>query len=256
MRLGIFFLFFFSLLIFSKLCAQTGSLYVVQMKSGLQIKCEILSIEGDSFVNISQFGLKSRLSMSEISSIKFSEIHPQYNIDQSRIGFTGRVKKYRAPLRDTGWAPELNIGFTIGSGLYGATSNFVTRAKLLYMKGNQQYGFFAGFDPYARYESALVPAGFEIRNIMKPQSNSSSFLFLNSGYAINVTSVRLGEDGGFNLGLGYGRMRRNPSGTSFFYSIGFKHQTFKATWYNWSLDRDVLSFVAANRFEFNVGWRY
>lgn len=245
----------FCLISISKLSAQNSDLYIIKMKSGLQVKCELVKIVPDSFVIVRQYGLVSKISISDIQDINYSE---SIAGSGSFGGIKGKPKVVRRPLPDTGWSLGIQPGFTIGSIQgWGATSSFVFRGSLLKSDGKRwMYGFNSGFDPYAFYEEVVGATMLEGRYLLTKNDTKPAFLVANMGYGFNLTSPRTGSDGGFGCSFGIGKSYRLKSQNTFSYMFSYKIQQFKAESWDWWSRSTQLQNIDSRRFELRVEWRY
>lgn len=235
--------------------AQNSDLYILKMKNGIQIKCELVKIVPDSFVMVRQYGLLSKISIKDIADINYAE-----SIAGSGSFGSGksRTKVVRRPIPDTGWTVGIQPGFTIGSiPGWGATSSFTVRGSVLKSDGKRwMYGFNAGFDPYSYYEEVVAPVMLEGRYLLQKQNTRPVFLAANIGYGFNITSPRLGSDGGFGCSVGIGKSYRLKNQNTFSYVFSYKIQQFKAENWSWWNSINQLQNVDTRRFEFRVEWRY
>lgn len=247
-------LLFFCLISINKLAAQNSDLYIIKMKSGLQVKCELVKIVPDSFVMVRQYGLVSKISINDILDINYSESIA----GSGSFGGSAKKKAIRRPLPDTGWSVGLQPGFTIGSAPgWGATSSFVFRGSFLKSDGKRwMYGINAGFDPYDFYDEVVGATMLEGRYFLKKKDTKPAFLVVNAGYGFNLTSPRTGADGGFGCSFGIGKSFRLKNQNTFSYLFTYKIQQFESETWNWWSSFNQLQHVDTRRFEFRVEWRY
>ncbi len=245
-------LLFFCFLIVNESKAQNNDLYILKLKSGLTIKCELVKVVPDSFVSIRQYGLESKVNMSDVVNITYSESLFSTNT------FKSKVKPVKKNLLDTGWSLGLQPGFTIGSGGdWGVTSSFTFRASMLNSNGkNTMYGFNFGFDPYDFYGTILAPTTLEGRYYIGKPAPARVFFNGNIGYSWNLLSPRTGNDGGLTFGFGVGKSYRLRSGNVFSYQFGYKSQDFKQENFIWWRNETVYQIISARRIEFKLEWRY
>lgn len=240
---------------FNNISAQNSDLYILKMKNGLQIKCELVKIVPDSFVMVRQYGMLSKINIDDIADINYSE---SIAGSGSFGGSRGKIKVVRRPVPDTGWSVGIQPGFTIGSApAWGATSSFVVRSSILRSDGKRwMYGLNIGLDPYSYYEEVIAPVMLEGRYLLQKQNTKPVFIVANAGYGFNITSPRLGSDGGFGCSVGMGKSYRLKNQNVFSYMFNYKIQQFESENWSWWNRINQLHYVDTRRFEFRVEWRY
>lgn len=235
--------------------AQNSDLYILKMKNGLQIKCELVKIVPDSFVMVRQYGLLSKININDIADINYAE-----SIAGSGTFGSGKnkTKIVRRPMPDTGWSAAIQPGFTIGSAPgWGATSSFTLRGSFLRSDGKRwSYGINTGFDPYSYYDAVVAPVMLEGRYLLQKQNTKPVFITANAGYGFNITSTRTGSDGGFGCSVGMGKSYRLKNQNIFSYMFCYRIQQFKTESWSWWSSFNQLQNVDTRRFEFRVEWRY
>jgi hypothetical protein len=261
MKLKVFFLFIFTTMIVNGLKSQNADLYLVKLKSGLIIKCEVLKIVPDSFVKIRQFNFESTIKMSEVQMIEFSETSALF---VNKFKEENKSQNRRANLKnipDSGWNFGLSIGFSLGSAYYGITSNFVGRANLLRTnKKNDRfmYGPYFAIEPYTLYETAVMTPGVEGRYHFKKNVPKTFFTYSYTGYSLSLTEPNPLTNGGAAFGIGLGKSGRTRAGNIFSMMFGYKHQSLTGQIYlntrnGWEFTK---AFYRLNRFEARVEWRF
>lgn len=246
-KLLLFFCFFY----INESNAQNNDLYLVKLKSGLTIKCELIKVVPDSFVIIRQYGLESKVNMSDVVNITYSE-----SLFQTKT-FNGKVKKIKHSLPDSGWSFGIQPGFTIGTDGWDVTSSFTMRGSFLNSNGkNSMYGFNIGFDPYSYYNTVLGISSVEGRQYISKRNATRTFISGTLGYGWNLSSPRTGIDGGLLWSLGIGNSYRLNNGNIFSYQFGFKTQNFISEDRIWGRIDPIIQHISTKRFEFKVEWRY
>lgn len=249
------FVFLFSFVFcLNNLISQNADLYLVKLKSGLVLKCELIKVVPDSFVVVKQYGLESKINITEVIEINYSET--------SDVFVKNMVNK-QAPkailknIPDSGWHFAFQIGLALGT-KYGSepASNFVLRSSVL--KSNNKrlmYGFNLGIDPYASYEMVCGITALEGRYMFNKNSKSSGYLVGIGGYGFNLSSVRNGKDGGVHLSAGVGISNRLKSGNIFSYQFGYKYQEAQMESQSWR-SAGIMEQFQIKRFEVKFEWRF
>jgi len=234
--------------------AQNNDLYIVKLKSGLQIKCELVKVIPDSFVTVRQYGLISNIPYGEVVSIHFSESAVKVQPGRQK------TKVFKKNLPDSGWSIGVQPGFSMGMADDDwLTSSFQFRLSALKSLSKKwQAGVTVGLDPYAYYGIVLGTVLAEGRYYLEKDKPRSAFFYGLGGYGFNLTSARLGKDGGINLSYGFGKAFRNKNQNIFSYMFGYrlqKAQEDKLVWAPIGSVNRTYHYVM-RRFEFKVEWRF
>ncbi|MES2617339.1 MAG: hypothetical protein V4613_05645 [Bacteroidota bacterium] len=225
--------------------AQQTDLYIIKLKNGLQIKAELIKVVPDSFAIIKQYGLATKINLSEISEITFSETNPV------AINRPGRLNVIKRPLPDSGWVCGYQFGISLGSDGFYPTSSFVARFNALKRIGkNAQAGFSIGLDPYSYYETALAVTTLDFREYFNNKPKSM-FLYANAGYGFSLTEPNTVKYGGLNFGFGFGRSYRTANQNVFSMMLGYKSQDMKEDYVRWNVP-STIKYISARRMEFKV----
>jgi hypothetical protein len=238
--------------------AQNNDLYVIKLKSGLILKCELINVIPDSIVTIRQYGLTSTLKFSEVISIEYAESLVKYE----PAGNSNSVSRHRKivvkkAVPDSGWSVGLQPGFSIGiADDDWLTSSFVMKISVLKsITRKWQAGVVMGLEPYAYYGQVMGTVMGEGRFYLEKEKPKALFLHAQLGYGFNLTSERTGKDGGLAFSYGFGKSFRNRNQNIFSYMIGYKFQSAKE---ERLLSGNIIRtyFYRMRRFEFKVEWRF
>jgi hypothetical protein len=239
--------------------AQNNDLYVIKLKSGLVLKCELINVIPDSIVTIRQYGMISTLKFSEVISIDYSESLVKHEPPGSVPARQRKVIMKKA-VPDSGWSVGLQPGFSMGiaDGNW-LTSSFVIKLSVLKSLARRwQAGVVVGLEPYAYYDLAMGTVMGEGRFYVEKEKPKSFFMHTQLGYGFNLTSERTGKDGGVAFSYGFGKSFRNRNQNIFSYMIGFKYQKAREEKIVWgpigSVSRTYHYVI--KRFEFKVEWRF
>lgn len=261
MKLKVFFLFIFTTMIVSGLKSQNADLYLLKMKSGLVIKCEVLKIVPDSFVKIRQYNFESTIKMSDIQTIEFSEINGAVFTPFNQTN--AKVKAPRAQIADSFWHLGLSVGFSAGNSSYDITTNFLTRINVL--RSNRKrtrwmYGPYLALEPYSYYGAVAFTPGLEGRYHFNKSTPKSGIIYGYTGYTMNINTSKPLKNDGSTFGFGIGKSSRTQNGNIFTMMFGYKYQTiqsqinvfdnFRREWIN------VDATHILPRFEARVEWRF
>jgi hypothetical protein len=206
--------------------AQHNDLYLVKLKSGITLKCELLRVVPDSFIVVRQYGLDNTIQMSDVVSVDFSESSLKYFSHM----YYGKPKVIKRNLPDSNWTIGVSPGFTIGSGgWWGPTSSFTTRLNLLKGFGPRfMAGFGTGIDPYGYTGNVIAPLVLDGRCLLQKNSPNSLFIYSELGFGFNLVSPRTVDDGGPTYAIGMGRMYRTKRQNVFGFSFGYRYQSLKS----------------------------
>lgn len=238
----------------NNLVSQNADLYLVKLKSGLVIKCELIKVVPDSFVLIKQYGLESKINISDVVDINYSETS---DVFVKNIANKQSSRPVLKNIPDSGWHFAFQIGLALGT-KYGSepASNFVLRSSVLrYNNKRAMYGFNLGIDPYASYEIVCGIAALEGRYMLNKNRKSSGYLVGIGGYGFNLSSVRNGKDGGIHLSAGVGVSNRLKSGNIFSYQFGYKYQEAQMESQSWR-SFGFMEQYRIKRFEVKFEWRF
>lgn len=227
------------------------------------IKAFVLRVIPDSIVTIRQYDLESNILMSEVAEIVYSgpvksENGSQNGMAQDSRTATGRPLRsnyIRKNIPDSGWHLGLQLGASFGTKSYGASSSFVFRANLLKTQGRFLYGLNTGLDPYLYTGNLLWITAAEGRYHFTMNKPKSFLLNLSSGYGFNLSSPRLGNDGGFLFSSGIGHSHRTRDGNVFSVLLSYKFQSMKSQVTNWMRDTRT-EYYKLHRTEIKVEWRF
>lgn len=231
-------------LILHKCYSQHSDLYLIKLKNGLTLKAELIKIVPDSFIVFKQYGLETKLKMSEVIEINFSETN-QYLITKK-----GKPIIFKRNLPDTGWSFGYQLGFSGGLindfGWTRPTTSFVSRISILksVYKLNQ-VGVLLGFDPYAAYEFVIFPIELHGRHYFynKPKS---PLLYANFGYGLNVSRGNPINNGGLTYSFGLGKSFRTKNQKVFSLMFGIKNQQAQDRLREWNWQTGNSTFYDAN----------
>jgi hypothetical protein len=232
--------------------AQNNDLYVVKLKSGLAIKCELVKVVTDSFIVIRQYGLESTIRYDDVVSIEYSE---------SLVKHTpGRTKKVviKRNLPDSGWSIGVQPGFCIGlADDDWLTSSFLFRLSILKtVSPRWQAGITLGLDPYAYYGVLLGSMMGEGRFYLETGRPRAAFLYGQAGYGLSLVSEKPVRDGGLIFEFGMGKAYRNKKQNIFSYMLGYKVQKARHDVTDWNWPGVRYHYYSLRRFVCKVEWRF
>jgi hypothetical protein len=244
------------ILIFAgRLDAQNGDLFVFKLKSGLEIKGELLKVIPDSCVVLRQYGLETTINISEISSIKWSGRTEHF------IPSTAPLAYRIANLPDSGFYMGASIGGTVGITDVNEdiTSSFSVQLSALYfVKPRLLTGVSLLLDPYGYYSQAIFSPVVDVRYFPMVKRRKSPLIYGHLGYGFNITSPALGKHGGINteFGLGFAKSTRNHN--VFLISAGVKYQEFKrkSSVVVWPNVEDRIYHYQLTRVLIKFGWLF
>ena len=199
-----------------------SDLYIIKLKNGIAIKAELIKVVPDSFVLIKQYGLETKINMTDILTIIYDETNPLAYSKRTR------PKVFKRPIPDSGWSFGYQFGFTLGrADIYFTTSSFVTRLIALKKVGKRtQVGFAAGADPYDFYSIAIGSVSLDARHYLSKGSNAM-FTYGYSGYGFNLSNPNSIKYGGWNYGIGLGHSLRTKNQKVLSIMAGYKRQYAK-----------------------------
>lgn len=228
-----------------KTYAQHTDLYIIKLKNGMIIKAELVKVVTDSFAIIKQYGLESKIKMSEILDITFNETNPTVYLAK------GTPPVLRRNLPDSDWSVGYQVGFTLGLVDYGATSSFVTRFTALKTVARKtQVGFSLGLDPYAAYDFVIGTIAADIRQYFINNARAP-FVYGYVGYGFNITNSKPIQSGGINYGFGFGQSFRTKRQKTFSFMLGLKGQNAEDYSFFWNGSNN-LQYYSMRRLELKL----